>query len=128
MLHRVGWQQWSLAGELLLNPRNGRGYWGVFAAASIRKRGSEISVGISESKQPQAEASDPSGTSHDFNQSGEAAGAEYLLSWGMWMPKQDKTLVQPDTNASMEALEFLAALFIVITLPEETSDKQSRSV
>ena len=44
------------------------------------------------------------------------------------MPKQDKTLVQPDTNASMEALEFLAALFIVITLPEETSDKQSRSV
>ena len=44
------------------------------------------------------------------------------------MPKQDKTLVQPETNASMEALEFLAALFIVITLPEETSDKQSRSV
>ena len=44
------------------------------------------------------------------------------------MPKQGKTLVQPDTNASMEALEFLAALFIVIKLPEETSNKQSRSV
>ena len=44
------------------------------------------------------------------------------------MPKQGKTLVQPDTNASMEALEFLAALFIVITLPEETSYKQSRNV
>ena len=44
------------------------------------------------------------------------------------MQKQGKTLVQPDTNASMEALEFLAALFIVITLPEETSNKQSRNV
>ena len=44
------------------------------------------------------------------------------------MPKQGKTLVQSDTNASMEALEFLAALFIVITLPEETCNKQSRSV
>ena len=44
------------------------------------------------------------------------------------MPKQGKTLVQPDTNESMEALEFLAALFIVITLPEETSNKQSRNV
>ena len=46
----------------------------------------------------------------------------------MWMPKQDKTLVQPDTNASMEALEFLVALFIVITLPEETGNKQSMNV
>ena len=44
------------------------------------------------------------------------------------MPKQGKTLDLSVTNASMEALEFLAALFIVITLLEETSDKQSRSV
>ena len=46
----------------------------------------------------------------------------------MWMPKQGKTLVQPDTNASMEALEFLVALFIVITLPEESGNKQSINV
>ena len=49
---------------------------GEFAAVSIRKRGSEISVGISESKQPQAEASDPSEISHAFNQSGETMSAE----------------------------------------------------
>ena len=41
------------------------------------------------------------------------------------MPKEGKTLVESDTNASMEALEFLVALFIVITLPEETGNKQS---
>ena len=44
------------------------------------------------------------------------------------MPKQGKTLDLSVTNASMEALEFLAALFIVITLPEETSDKQLKNV
>ena len=44
------------------------------------------------------------------------------------MPKQGKILVLSDTNASMEALEFLAALFIVITLPEETSNKQLKNV
>ena len=46
----------------------------------------------------------------------------------MWMPKQGKTLIESDTNASMEALEFLVALFIVITLSEETGDKQSINV
>ena len=46
----------------------------------------------------------------------------------MWIPKQGKTLVESDTNASMEALEFLVALFIVITLPEETGNKQSTNV
>lgn len=44
------------------------------------------------------------------------------------MPKQGKTLVESDTNASMEALEFLVALFIVITLPKEAGNKQSISV
>ena len=44
------------------------------------------------------------------------------------MPKQGKTLVESNTNASMEALEFLVALFIVITLPEETGNKQSINV
>ena len=44
------------------------------------------------------------------------------------MPKQGKTIVESDTNASMEALEFLVALFIVITLPEETGNKQSINV
>lgn len=44
------------------------------------------------------------------------------------MPKQGKTLDWSDTNASMEALEFLVALFIVITLHEETGNKQSRNV
>jgi len=44
------------------------------------------------------------------------------------MPKQGKTLVQTDTNASMEALEFLTALFIVITLTEEINNKQSRNM
>ena len=42
--------------------------------------------------------------------------------------RQDKTLVESDTNASMEALEFLVALFIVITLPEEAGNKQSMNV
>ena len=42
--------------------------------------------------------------------------------------RQDKTLVESDTNASMEALEFLAPLFIVITLPEESSNKQLKNV
>ena len=37
--------KWTLAGELLLSPR-AEGYRGRFAAVSIRKRGSEISVGI----------------------------------------------------------------------------------
>ena len=46
----------------------------------------------------------------------------------MWKPKQGKTLVESDTNASMEALEFLVALFIVITLPEEAGNKQSMNV
>ena len=46
----------------------------------------------------------------------------------MWIPKQGRTLIESDTNASMEALEFLAALFIVITLPEETGNKQSINV
>ena len=41
----VGWKQWILAGELLLSHR-AEGDIGVLAAASIRKRGSEISVGI----------------------------------------------------------------------------------
>ena len=44
------------------------------------------------------------------------------------MPKQGKTLDLSVTNASMEALEFLAALFIVITLPEETSNKHLKNV
>ena len=44
------------------------------------------------------------------------------------MPKQGKTLDLSVTNASMEALEFLVALFIVITLPEETGNKQSINV
>ena len=44
------------------------------------------------------------------------------------MPNQGKTLDLSVTNASMEALEFLAALFIVITLPEETSNKHLRNV
>ena len=42
-LHRVGWQQWTLAGEPLLSLR-AEGVWGVFAAGSIRKKGSEISA------------------------------------------------------------------------------------
>ena len=46
----------------------------------------------------------------------------------MRMPKQGKTLDLSVTNASMEALEFLAALFIVITLPEDTSNKQLKNV
>ena len=46
----------------------------------------------------------------------------------MWIPKQGRTLIESDTNASMEALEFLAALFIVITLPEDTSNKQLKNV
>ena len=45
-LHHVGWQQWVLAGELLLSHR-AEGGMGVFAAVSIRKKGgSEISIGI----------------------------------------------------------------------------------
>ena len=44
------------------------------------------------------------------------------------MPKQGKTLVRSDTNASIEAPEFLAALFIVITQPEETSNKHLKNV
>ena len=43
------------------------------------------------------------------------------------MPKHGKTLVKSDTNASMEAVEFLVALFVVITLPEETGNKPSRN-
>ena len=46
----------------------------------------------------------------------------------MWMPKQGKTLDLSVTNASMEAIEFLLALFIVVTLPEETSNEQLRNV
>ena len=42
----------------------------------------------------------------------------------MWTSKQGKTLGQTDTNASMEVPEFLVALLVVITLPEETRDKQ----
>ena len=44
------------------------------------------------------------------------------------MPKQGKTLIESDTNASMEAIEFLLALFIVVTLPEETSNEHLRNV
>ena len=44
------------------------------------------------------------------------------------MPKQRKILGQLDTNALMEAIEFLIALFIVITLPEETSNKHLKNV
>ena len=44
------------------------------------------------------------------------------------MPKQRKILGQLDTNALMEAIEFLLALFIVVTLPEETSNEQLRNV
>ena len=60
---------WTLAGELLLSLR-AEGAGGRFAAVSIRKRDSEISVGISESEQPQAEASDQSAIDHAFNQRG----------------------------------------------------------
>ena len=42
----------------------------------------------------------------------------------MWTSKQGKTLGQTDTNASMEVPEFLVALLVVITLPEETPNKQ----
>ena len=44
------------------------------------------------------------------------------------MPKQRKILGQLDTNALMEAIEYLLALFIVVTLPEETSNEQLRNV
>ncbi|MCB4394422.1 hypothetical protein ETE01_11115 [Synechococcus sp. HB1133] len=43
----------------------------------------------------------------------------------MWMPKQGKTLGQSDAKAPMEAVEFLVELFIVVTLPNERSGKQS---
>ena len=43
----------------------------------------------------------------------------------MWTPKQDKTLGQSDAKAPMEAVEFLVALFIVVTLPNERGGKQS---
>ena len=41
------------------------------------------------------------------------------------MPKQGKTLGQPDAKAPIEAVEFLVELFIVVTLPNERSGKQS---
>ena len=44
-LDHVGRQQWILPGEILLSHRAEEGM-GVFVAVSIRKRGSEISVGI----------------------------------------------------------------------------------
>ena len=47
------------------------------------------------------------------------------LRWGMWTPKQDKTLGQSDAKAPMEAVEFLVALFTVVTLPNERGGKQS---
>ena len=46
----------------------------------------------------------------------------------MCTPKQGKTLGQSDVNGPMEALEFLVALFIVITLPEEAGNNESRNV
>ena len=42
-LHRVGWQQWSFAGELLLSLR-AEGVWGRTASWRVRKAGSEISA------------------------------------------------------------------------------------
>ena len=55
-------------------------------------------------------------------------GAEYPSVGGCGCQSEARHLFSQRQNASMEALEFLAALFIVITLPEETSDKQSRNV
>ena len=46
----------------------------------------------------------------------------------MYTPKQGKTIGQSDAIGPMQALEFLVELFIVITLPEETGNKQSRNV
>ena len=46
----------------------------------------------------------------------------------MYTPDQGKTIAQSDAFGPMEALEFLVALFIVITLPEETGNKESRNV
>ena len=47
------------------------------------------------------------------------------LRWGMWTPKQDKTLGQSVAKAPMETVEFLVALFIVVTLPNERGGRQS---
>ena len=65
----------------------------MFAAVSIRKRDSEISVGISESEQPQAEASDPSAIDHAFNQSGEGMGAEYPSVGGCGCQRKARHLI-----------------------------------
>ena len=45
----------------------------------------------------------------------------------MCTPKQSKTLGQSDAKAAMEALEFLVALLIIITLPNERGRQESRN-
>ena len=50
---------------------------------------------------------------------------KYLSDGGGGRQSKAKTLGQSDTNASMEAIEFLVVLFVVIALPKETCNKES---
>ena len=50
---------------------------------------------------------------------------KYLSDGGGGRQSKAKTLGQSDTNASMEAIEFLVVLFVVIALLKETCNKES---